>query len=136
MLQLSTCFIISTAGISDLRCICFGQENKTIAGFPGAERYDEDRSLLEEDCDILCPCAVPSVITEENAPRIQARIIAEGANGPITYDAHQILLNRNVRSLTAVMVLLFCLLLLSPEDCHFTSDIDVQRVARTCKRPI
>jgi len=90
-----------------LRCVCFGQENKTIAGFPGAERYDEERSLLEEDCDILCPCAVPSVITEENAPRIQARIIAEGANGPITYDAHQILLSRNVRSLTAVIILLF-----------------------------
>jgi len=77
-------------------CICFDQENKTIAGFPGAEPYDGP-SLLEEECDILCPCATPSVITEENAARIQARIIAEGANGPITYDAYQILLSRNVQ---------------------------------------
>ena len=76
--------------------VCFGQENKTIAGFPGAEPY-AGPSLLEEDCDILCPCAVAGVITEENAPRVQARIIAEGANGPITYGAHQMLLRRDVR---------------------------------------
>jgi len=74
----------------------FGQEHKTIAGFPGASACD-GASLLEEECDILCPCAIPAVITEQNAPRIKARIIAEGANGPITYDAHQILLSRNVR---------------------------------------
>jgi len=80
------------------KCLCaYVQEHKTIAGFPGASAY-EGASLLEEDCDILCPCAIPAVITEQNAPRIKARIIAEGANGPITYDAHQILLNRNVRS--------------------------------------
>jgi len=76
-------------------CVCFAQENKTIAGFPGAEAYTGP-SLLEEECDILCPCATWGVITEENAPRIQARIIAEGANGPITYNAHSILLSRNV----------------------------------------
>jgi len=75
--------------------VCFGQENKTIAGFPGAEPY-VGPSLLEEECDILCPCAVQGVITVENAPRIQARIIAEGANGPITYEAYQILLSRDV----------------------------------------
>ena len=76
--------------------VCFGQEHKTIVGFPGAEEY-VGPSLLEEECDILCPCAIPGVITSENAPRIQARIIAEGANGPITYDAHQILLSRDVQ---------------------------------------
>ena len=75
--------------------VCVGQEHKTIAGFPGAEAYSGP-SLLEEECDILCPCAVPGVITEENAPRIQARIIAEGANGPITYDAYEHLLRRDV----------------------------------------
>jgi len=76
--------------------MCFAQENKTIAGFPWAEPYDGP-SLLEEECDILCPCALPAVITDENALRIRAKIIAEGANGPITYNAHQILLSRNVQ---------------------------------------
>ena len=83
-------------------CVWFGQEKKTIAGFPGAEPY-EGPSLLEEECDILCPCAIPAVITEENAPRIQAKIIAEGANGPITYDAHDILLSRNVNVIVIVI---------------------------------
>ena len=71
------------------------QKNNTIAGFPGAATY-EGPSLLEEECDILCPCAVEGVITAENAPRIKARVVAEGANGPINYEAHQILLNRKV----------------------------------------
>ena len=83
-----------TTRVSDWLYV-FDQENKTIAGFPGAESCD-GTSLLEQECDILCPCATPGVITEENAPRIQARIIAEGANGPITYKAHDILLARNV----------------------------------------
>lgn len=73
----------------------FFQKHKTIAGFPGAAAYDGP-SLLEEECDILCPCATENVITAENAPRIKARIIAEGANGPTTFDAHQILLERKV----------------------------------------
>jgi glutamate dehydrogenase/leucine dehydrogenase len=71
------------------------QEHKTIAGFPGAAAYNGP-SLLEEECDVLCPCATENVITAENAPRIKARIIAEGANGPTTFDAHQILLERKV----------------------------------------
>ena len=49
---------------------------------------------------------MPGVITEENAPRIQARIIAEGANGPITYDAHEILLGRNVCTLMSFSLVL------------------------------
>ena len=81
----------------------FRQEHKTIAGFPGASACD-GASLLEEECDILCPCAIPAVITDQNAPRIKARIIAEGANGPITYDAHQILLSRNVCTLESYSI--------------------------------
>lgn len=75
--------------------MCHLQQNKTIAGFPGAKAYEG--SLLEEECDILCPCATENVINAENAPRIKAKVIAEGANGPTTYEAQQILLKRKVR---------------------------------------
>jgi glutamate dehydrogenase (NAD(P)+) len=51
---------------------------------------------LEWDCDILLPAAIENVITAENAPRIKARIVAEGANGPTTADGGAILQERGV----------------------------------------
>ncbi|XP_067928657.1 glutamate dehydrogenase, mitochondrial-like [Watersipora subatra] len=68
--------------------------NRTITGFPGADKYDGD--LLLEQCDILVPAAGERVLTEENAAQVKAKIIAEGANGPITDEAEKIFLQNNI----------------------------------------
>ncbi|MBX0331055.1 Glu/Leu/Phe/Val dehydrogenase [Oscillochloris sp. ZM17-4] len=62
---------------------------------PGVERISGEE-LLELDCDVLIPAAVENQITELNADRIKASIIVEGANGPTTPDADQILTERGV----------------------------------------
>jgi glutamate dehydrogenase (NAD(P)+) len=67
----------------------------SILGFPGATHLPTP-AALELDCDILIPAALENQITSENAPRIRARIIAEGANGPTTPDAEKILLDKGI----------------------------------------
>ena len=68
----------------------------SILDFPGASNIDPSSAALELDCDILIPAALENQITAENAPRIQAKIIAEGANGPTTFEADQILRERGI----------------------------------------
>jgi glutamate dehydrogenase (NAD(P)+) len=69
--------------------------NKTIVGFPGAEAADP-RELLLADCEILIPAATENVITSQNAAGVKARIICEGANGPTTAAADEILADKKV----------------------------------------
>ena len=71
------------------------KESGTVAGFPGAEAISGE-DLLELPCDILVPAALGSQIAAHNAGRIQARIVAEGANGPTTPEADTILAERGV----------------------------------------
>ncbi len=63
------------------------KETGSILKFPGAKDIDHSASALELDCDILIPAALEKQITEENAGRIKAKIIGEGANGPTTFGA-------------------------------------------------
>lgn len=70
------------------------KETGSILNFPGATNLPTREAALELDCDILVPAALEQVITKENAPRIKAKIIAEAANGPVTPDAEEILLEK------------------------------------------
>jgi glutamate dehydrogenase (NAD(P)+) len=67
----------------------------SIRGFPSARELPTAEAL-ELDCDVLIPAALEGQITADNAPKIRARILAEGANGPTTFDAERILLERGV----------------------------------------
>ena len=67
----------------------------TIHGFQGAEAADKDELLLRK-CDVLIPAATENVITSKNAEKIQARILCEGANGPTTTLADEILADKGV----------------------------------------
>ena len=66
----------------------------SILDYPGAQNIASSAEALELPCNILVPAALGGVITMENAPHIQADIIAEGANGPVTSEADSYLLNR------------------------------------------
>lgn len=72
------------------------QETGSILDFDGAENVVEAAGLLERDCDILIPAALENQITVENAPRIQAKIVAEAANGPVDSAGEQVLQERGV----------------------------------------
>jgi glutamate dehydrogenase (NAD(P)+) len=70
----------------------FQHRKKTgsILGFPGATDIKKSTDALEMECDILIPAALENVINGENAPRIKAKIIGEGANGPLTPEADEV----------------------------------------------
>ena len=71
------------------------QRTGRVTGFPKARAISNDE-LLELPVDILYPAALENVITQDNAPRIQARVICELANGPATPEADEILFRRGV----------------------------------------
>ncbi len=82
-------------GIDPTKALEHKARTGTVAMFAGADRITNEE-LLELPCDVLVPAALEGVITKENAPRIQARIMAEVANGPTTPEADPILFANNV----------------------------------------
>jgi len=74
----------------------YQKEHNTIRNYPNATFIERSNELMEYECDILIPAALENQITEENAPRIKARIVGEGANGPITPVASGILAEKGI----------------------------------------
>lgn len=87
--------IYSEAGLNPDAVLKHKQESGSVVGLPGAESISNEE-LLELDVTLLWPAALENVITEENAARIKAQIIAEAANGPTTPEADQILHEKGI----------------------------------------
>ncbi len=87
--------IYNPGGLSMKAVHAYKAETGSLRGFPDAEAVSGEE-LLELDCEILIPSALENSITEDNAPRIKAKLIAEGANGPTTPEADLILHDRGI----------------------------------------
>ena len=82
-------------GLDIERVISWKQEHGTVVGFPGAKTVT-NQEILEIPCDVLIPAALENQITAKNAGRIQAKIVAEAANGPTTPEADATLYERGI----------------------------------------
>lgn len=88
--------IYNEAGLNELDVFIHKKNTGSILNFPGAKNIATSAEALELDCDILIPAALENVINGENAPRVKAKIIGEGANGPLTPEADEIFIKKGV----------------------------------------
>jgi glutamate dehydrogenase/leucine dehydrogenase len=91
----STGGIYDPKGLDPMRVHEFKKKGGSVVGFPGSREISNEK-LLELDVDILVPAALEHVITKDNAKRIKAKIVAEGANGPTTPEADAILYKNGI----------------------------------------
>lgn len=89
------CGIFNGDGLNIPDVMEYMKNNKTLKGYPKAQEITNSE-LLELECDALLPCALEGQITGENAEKIRAKLVVEGANGPVTSDATKILHKRGV----------------------------------------
>lgn len=82
--------IYNKAGLDIPAVFKWVAQNGVVKGFPNSEPITNEQ-LLELDVNILLPCAMENVIHKGNAEKVKAKLISEGANGPITPEAHEIL---------------------------------------------
>jgi glutamate dehydrogenase (NAD(P)+) len=98
----STAGLHNPNGIDVQSAFAHKRETGTLEGFRGTEPITND-DLLLLDCDVLAPCALEQVITSDNAAQVKARIIVEGANGPVTPAADEILEDKGVLVLPDIL---------------------------------
>ena len=81
-------------GLNEEDVFQYKKKNGTIKNFPNTKFIPTSAEALELECDILIPAALENVINGENAPRVKAKIIGEGANGPLTPDADEVFVQK------------------------------------------
>ncbi len=94
--------VYNPAGLDVSAAIAHKQETGALAGLRGTDAVTNEELLLL-DCDVLAPCALEQVITADNADKLKAKIICEGANGPTTPAADEILDERGVLVLPDIL---------------------------------
>jgi len=87
--------ILNTQGFDPRKVLEFKNQTGSVVGFPGTEPVSNEE-ILKLKCDILVPAALENCITLKNAAKINAKIVAEAANGPTTPGADEILFDRKI----------------------------------------
>jgi glutamate dehydrogenase (NAD(P)+) len=82
-------------GIDVPALLSWSKDRRTVAGFPGADAFPKER-IFSVKCDVLIPAALNGVITEANAPEIDAKLVVEGANNPINPHADHLLAEKGI----------------------------------------
>jgi glutamate dehydrogenase (NAD(P)+) len=98
----STSGVYNPSGLDVAAAVAHKRESGGLDGLAEAESITNDELLLL-DCDVLAPCALEQVITGENADRVKAGIVCEGANGPVTPEGDRILEDRGILVLPDVL---------------------------------
>lgn len=94
--------VFNPNGLDVKALVEYARQNHTVAGFPAAERISAE-DVLTVDCDVLVPAALQCVLTGNNAQKVRARAIAEGANLPTTPEADEILERKGVHILPDIL---------------------------------
>jgi len=94
--------IYNANGLSLKDVFEYCDENRFLSGYPDADEVTNEE-LLELPCDILTPAALQNQITGDNAARLKCKLLAEGANGPTTLEADEILNDREIFVLPDVL---------------------------------
>jgi len=94
--------IVNTNGVDVKAAIAHYREHTQLTGFKGGDTCSNEE-LLTQNCDVLAPCAMENTLTSSIAPKIKARIIAEGANGPTTPKADEIMRGNGITILPDIL---------------------------------
>ncbi len=89
-------------GVDVDAAVTYARKFRTLEGFGGAERIS-NAELLVSECDVLVPAALENVFTAENAPKVKAKLVVEGANGPTTPEADRIFKERGITVIPDIM---------------------------------
>ena len=94
--------VLNERGLDITALLGYARKNRSVRGFPGGQEISNEE-LLALECDVLVPAALHSAITKQNAPKVRARVIAEGANLPTTPEADDILGRKGIHILPDIL---------------------------------
>ena len=87
--------IYNEKGLNPKNVMAHKKKTGSVVGLTGTKKIS-NKEIMELKCDILAPCALENVITDENVHKIKAKIVMEGANGPTTPEADEILFKKGI----------------------------------------
>lgn len=94
--------VYNPSGLACRELLRYARQHGTVSGYPQAEPIS-NAELLQLECEVLMPCALENQITAANVGAVRAQIVAEGANGPLTPEADEMLISRGVSIIPDVL---------------------------------